>query len=97
MDGFEQGQRIRLQMEQQRLIAEQRRMLEQQAKQQAGAATEATATDPVAQALEQHKAQSWEAAKMVSAGDCPGAESYALSVGNLVLAKEVKDYCGPAK
>lgn len=96
MDGFEQGQRIRLQMEQQRLIAEQRRMLEQQAQQQAQAQQQ-TVVDPVAQALEQHKAQSWEAAKMVSAQDCRGAEAYALSVGNLVLAKQVKDYCGSAK
>lgn len=43
---------------------------------------------------EQHKAQSLEAAMMVTAGNCEGAQHYALSVGNFVLAKQVKDYCG---
>lgn len=97
-EGFERGQRMRLQIEQQRLITEQRRLLESQAQQQAQAhAQQQSAVDPIAQALEEHKAQSWEAAKIAAAGDCAGAEAYALSVGNIVLAKQVKDYCGPAK
>ena len=64
------------------------------AKAQADAAVAAkNAAEAAQQADERHKRQSFEAAKMVSADDCAGAQSYALSVGNLVLAKQVKDYC----
>jgi hypothetical protein len=35
-----------------------------------------------------------EAGKMMAAGDCTGAEAYALKAGDLTLAKQVKDYCG---
>jgi hypothetical protein len=30
---------------------------------------------------------------MIGAGDCAGAEKYALKVGNLALAQQVRDYC----
>lgn len=33
------------------------------------------------------------AANMIKSGDCAGAEQYALSVGNIALASQVKDYC----
>lgn len=97
VDAFEQARRIRLMEEQQRALAEQRRLMDRQAQQQTQPQQQQPAVDPVAQALEEHKAQSWEAAKMAAAGDCAGAEAYALSVGNLVLAKQVKDYCASAK
>lgn len=40
-----------------------------------------------------HEAQAEEAGKMVAAGDCAGAETYALKQGNFALAQQVKDYC----
>lgn len=39
------------------------------------------------------QAQSQHVAKMIAAGDCPGAENYALQQGNFDLAKSVRDYC----
>ncbi|MCL6729959.1 hypothetical protein [Sphingomonas hankyongi] len=59
----------------------------------AAAEAQARAVDAARQADELHKAQSLEAAKLVTAGDCAGAQQYALSVGNFVLAQQVKDYC----
>lgn len=37
--------------------------------------------------------QARAAGDMVKAGDCQGAQDYALSIGNFVLAQQIKDYC----
>lgn len=37
--------------------------------------------------------QAKAAGDMVKAGDCQGAQDYALSIGNFVLAQQIKDYC----
>lgn len=44
-------------------------------------------------AAEEARASTRKASEMVMAGDCAGAEAYALSIGNLVLATQVKDFC----
>lgn len=50
----------------------------------------------VAAEIELQKRQGREAAKLVASGNCAGAESYALSEGNLNLAKTVREYCAAA-
>jgi hypothetical protein len=37
--------------------------------------------------------QTQRAAQMIGAGDCAGAEKFALKAGNLALAQQVRDYC----
>ncbi len=96
--GYEQGQRIRQQVEERRLIAEQRQALAAQRVQLEQVANQAAAQQASEQAmfestLAEARAQTMEAAKMLNAGDCKGAQTYALSVGNLPLATKVKDYC----
>jgi hypothetical protein len=83
MNGWEQGQRMRAQMEAQRAAQAQ-----QQAAEEAQAIAEA---EQRGRALAQQQRQT--AAQMVISGDCKGAEQYALSQSNLELAKQVKDYC----
>jgi hypothetical protein len=77
--------------------AAQRRAIQEQneaAKAQADAArAQETVAATVAAEIELQKLQGREAAKLVAAGNCAGAESYALSVGNISLAKTVRDYC----
>ena len=77
MEGFERGQRMRTEREQERLLAEQRK-----------------AQSVRAAEVEKANSETATASKMIQNGDCDGAKAYALSVGNLVLAKQVKDYCG---
>jgi hypothetical protein len=83
INGWEQGQRMRAQIEAQRAARAQQQAAEQQAANEASAAQAAQVTTD----------QMHEAAHMIKSGDCAGAEQYALSVGNIPLAKEVKDYC----
>lgn len=45
-------------------------------------------------AAEEAQDQKQTAARMIIAGDCAGAERYALDKGNFALAREVRDYCG---
>ena len=75
----------------------QRKALQEQkdaAKAQADAArAQGAVAAALAAEIELQKQQGREAGKLVAAGNCPGAESYALSVGNLSLAKTVRDYC----
>lgn len=87
MDAYSKGVQMRQQQETARHQAELARQqaLAQQQQTQALAAQR--------QADELHRAQSLEAARMVTAGDCRGAQEYALSVGNFVLAQQIKDYC----
>lgn len=101
MEAFERGRRLR---QEQELARQQSELLEQQtiAAQREAEAVEAqrqtleAGNAAVLAEIEQHKQQSWEAAKMVTAGDCAGAEAYAVGVANFVLAKQIKDYCGAA-
>ena len=37
--------------------------------------------------------QTQRPAQMIGAGDCAGAEKYALRAGNLALAQQVREYC----
>lgn len=83
MNGWEQGQRMRAQIEQQRAARAQQEAAEQQAANEAAAAQTAQLAND----------QMREAANMIKSGDCAGAEQYALSVGNIALASQVKDYC----
>lgn len=64
--------------------AEQLRLLQQQQRAQEQALASAQA----------ERDQKNEAARLIINGDCAGAERYALSAGNIALAKEVRDYCG---
>lgn len=83
MNGFEQGQRMRAQIEAQRAAQAARRAAEQQAANDAAVAEAAAAADQ----------QTKHAAEMIKGGDCAGAEQFALDAANLELAKQVKDYC----
>ena len=65
----------------------------ERARQQAESRRQADAIASLQRTLDRHQAQSVEVARIVAAGDCRGAERYALEAGNLVLAKQVKDYC----
>lgn len=88
--GFETGARIRALKEQEE--AEERRQEAVTAQADAARAQQA-ASDAVTSEIEQQKLYGREAAKLVAAGNCAGAESYALSVGSIGLAKTVRDYC----
>ncbi len=90
--GMEVGARIRALREQQE--ADERRQESAMAQADAARAQEAV-SDAVAADIEQQKHYGREAAKLVAAGNCAGAESYALSVGSIGLAKTVRDYCAP--
>jgi hypothetical protein len=86
-NGWNQGQQMRAQIEQQR--AAQRRAAAEAAAQEAIQRS----ADEETQARAAAQAQSDHAGVMIAGGDCVGAQQYALSVGNIVLAKEVKDFC----
>lgn len=83
MNGWEQGQRMRAQIEAQRAARAQ-----QQAAEEAQTIAEA---EQRGRALAEQQRQT--ASQMIATGNCNGAEQYALSVSNLDLAKQVKDYC----
>lgn len=87
-DAFQRGMRER----QARELAEHQARAADEAAQAAAAQTSALQAQQNAEEL--HKAQSLEAAKIVSAGDCAGGQQYALSVGNFTLAQQIRDYCG---
>ena len=59
----------------------------------AAAGAQAQAALGTQQADDLHRFQSLEAGKLVAAGDCDGAQRFALAVGNFSLAQQVKNYC----
>jgi hypothetical protein len=89
------------QAQQQRALRLQQQQLAMQAQQAAEAERRATMAMKVEQAAEQRaqeaaqlaETQRLEAARLVAAGDCAGAQQYALAQGNFELAQQVKDYC----
>lgn len=87
MEGYEQGQRIRAQREQQRLIEQQRRAFAQQQAEQQASLQAQLQEESEERSLKQRLGQ------MVASGDCPGAIRAALAAGNFGLANEVQDYC----
>jgi hypothetical protein len=66
-------------------LEQQKAVLDQQQAASAGTSY----VDPAEEARQQRI----KAGRLVAAGDCAAAESFALQTGNFELAKQVKDYC----
>lgn len=53
----------------------------------------AIASEQEAKRRKKAESQVAEVSRLLLAGDCAGAERYALTVGNIPLAQQAKDYC----
>lgn len=89
MQGFENGLRMRREIDRARQEQEWRRMLEESQR-----SRELVNTPPPAPPAED-RALRLEVSGLLMKGDCQGAQDKALAAGNINLAAEAKTYCMP--